>query len=216
MRAQRVSRGGKAWRQARRTRRAERARVIARRTRRAERAPVMALSHVVEVDDEDQRLPRLDRGTGATLAVGQVRGDRQLTTAADLHALDALVPAGDDHADPEAEGERLAPVPRGVELLTGGVRDADVVRADGVARLRLAAVALDEVLYDEVSGRVTLREVDLGLRAVGVECHAAGAFRPWWRFVGTGCCGCQYASRMSTTNTRVSVPEIFGGLPALP
>src|SRR6476661_6816162 len=89
-------------------------------------------AHVVEVDDEDERLPRGDRGTGATLAVGEVGGDRQLAATTDLHALDALVPAGDDHADAEAEVERVAPVPRGVELLARRVGDADVVRADGV------------------------------------------------------------------------------------
>ena len=63
-------------------------------------------ANVVEVDDEDERLARLDGATGAALAVGEVGGDGQLAPAADLHALDALVPARDDHADAETEVER--------------------------------------------------------------------------------------------------------------
>ena len=59
----------------------------------------------------------------------EVRRDGEPAAAADLHALDALVPAGDDLADAEAELQRLAAVPGGVELLAGGVRDADVVGA---------------------------------------------------------------------------------------
>ena len=86
-------------------------------------------AHVHEVDDEDQRLAGLDRATGAAVAVAEVRRDGEPAAAADLHALDALVPAGDDHADAEAEVQRRAAVPRGVELLAGRVRDADVVRA---------------------------------------------------------------------------------------
>ena len=60
--------------------------------------------------------------------------DGQLATAADLHALHALVPAGDDLAGTELELQRLAAVPAGVELLAGGEGDADVVDGDGVAR----------------------------------------------------------------------------------
>jgi hypothetical protein len=51
---------------------------------------------------------RTDDPTGATLAVREVRRDHQLAAAADLHALHALVPAGDDLADAERK-ERGAP-----------------------------------------------------------------------------------------------------------
>src|SRR5690348_12828590 len=45
---------------------------------------------------EDEGLARRDHMPGAPVAVGQGRGDDQLAAAADLHALHALVPAGDD------------------------------------------------------------------------------------------------------------------------
>src|SRR6478735_6880040 len=105
-----------------------------------------ASAHVVEVDDEDQGLARGDGAARAPVAVGELRRDGELAAAAHLHALDALVPAGDDHPDAEPEVERSAAVPRRVELLAGGVRDTDVVRAHGVARLGLPAVAVDDVL----------------------------------------------------------------------
>src|SRR6059058_3033517 len=51
-----------------------------------------------EVDHEDQGLARLDRRGRALVAVGEVGGDGQLATAADLHALHTQVPALDDTA----------------------------------------------------------------------------------------------------------------------
>src|SRR3712207_6944401 len=51
-------------------------------------------------------------------------------SAAHLHAGYSLVPALDDHAHPEAELQRVAAVPGGVELLAAVVRDADVVGTD--------------------------------------------------------------------------------------
>jgi hypothetical protein len=66
-----------------------------------------------------KRLATLDRATGTAIAVALGRRDDELASTADLHAMDALVPAGDDHADPEAEVERRATVPGGVELLAG-------------------------------------------------------------------------------------------------
>src|SRR4051812_44888093 len=53
---------------------------------------------VDEVHDEDERLARSDRTTRAAVAVREVRRDDQLTSTADLHADDALVPARDDAA----------------------------------------------------------------------------------------------------------------------
>ena len=86
-----------------------------------------------EVADEDEGLPRLDRAGGAAVAVGEAGRDDELAAAADLHALHALVPAGDDLADAELEAQRLAPVPARVELLAGGEGDADVMHVNGVA-----------------------------------------------------------------------------------
>ncbi|GMA89359.1 hypothetical protein GCM10025868_46090 [Angustibacter aerolatus] len=68
---------------------------------------------------------------------------------------------------PSLEVERLAAVPRAVELLAAGPRDADVVRADGAAGGRLLAVADDLVVEHELGGRVLLRDGDDGLLAVG-------------------------------------------------
>src|SRR5687768_18602814 len=99
-----------------------------------------------EVDDEDQGRAGLDDPARAALAVGLVRGDREPTTTADLHPGDALVPALDDHADTEAELQRVAAVPGGVELLAALVGDADVVSADQAARGGLGPVADGDVL----------------------------------------------------------------------
>src|SRR6187431_1505858 len=66
----------------------------------------MRRSDAEQVDHEDQGLAGLDRRGGALVAVGEVRGDGQLATAADLHALHALVPALDDAAAAEREAER--------------------------------------------------------------------------------------------------------------
>ena len=61
-------------------------------------------------------------------AVAEVRRDDEQPAAALAHAGDALIPAGDDHLRAELELERVAAVPRGVELLAVGERDADVLR----------------------------------------------------------------------------------------
>ena len=69
----------------------------------------------------------LDHAAGAARPVGHRRRDRQLPPAADPHPGDALIPAGDHLALAEREPERLAAVPRRVELVTGREGDADVV-----------------------------------------------------------------------------------------
>src|SRR5690606_13470398 len=104
-------------------------------------------------DDEDEGLAALDDPAGAGGAVAEVRRDRDPAAAADLHAGHALVPALDDLAGPEAEAERVAPVPAGVELLAGAPRHADVVDLDVLAGGRLGAGALLEVLDHQVGGR---------------------------------------------------------------
>ena len=82
---------------------------------------------------------------GAPVSVGQARGDDQLAAAAGLHALHALVPAGDDLPGAEPELQRIAPVPARIELFPGGVRDPDIVDPDDVAGLRLAAITFPDV-----------------------------------------------------------------------
>ena len=87
---------------------------------------------------------------------------------ADLHAGDALIPALDDLALSEAELERVATVPRRVELLAGLPRHADVVDLDDPAGDGLLAVPLDDVLELElVGGRLVGGDVDLGLLVGG-------------------------------------------------
>src|SRR5580658_640904 len=115
-----------------------------------------------EVADEDEGLTRRDRGPGALIPVGQARGDDQLTAAADLHALHALVPAGDDVPGAELEPQRVAPVPARVEFLAGRVRDPDVVHLDQVARIRLGAVTLPDIGDLQLGRRLAAGEVDLG------------------------------------------------------
>src|SRR5690606_22432617 len=116
-----------------------------------------------QVHHEDQRLAGLDDAARAAVAVAEVRRDDQLPAAADLHPLDALVPAGDHLADAETELQRLAAVVGGVELLPGRVGDPDVVHGDGAAGGGLRPAALGQVGDDQVRGRVEVGEVDLGL-----------------------------------------------------
>src|SRR6185437_9435980 len=105
---------------------------------------------------------RRDYLPGAPVTVGQVRGDDQLAAAADLHALYALIPAGDDSSGAELELQGLASVPARIELFAGGVRDPDIVDLDGVSRLGLAAIALPDVGDLQVGGRCAAGKIDLG------------------------------------------------------
>src|SRR5690606_37613810 len=94
-----------------------------------------------------------DDPAGALAAVSEVGRDHDPAAAADAHAGHPLVPALDDLPGPEAEAERLAPVPGGVELLAGPPRHAHVVDVDLVAGGGLGAVADLEVLGDQLGGR---------------------------------------------------------------
>src|SRR4051794_12440981 len=145
------------------------------------------LPHAHEIDDEDQRRAGLDDAPRTALAVRLVRRDGQPAPAADLHARDALVPALDDHADAQPELQRVAPVPRGVELLPTVVRDAHVVRTHQAARGRLGTVTDDEVLDHEVvrrgpGGGLDVRSAQLGhetssLALVGVVADGTASLR---------------------------------------
>src|SRR5215470_3038742 len=88
-----------------------------------------------QVDDKDQSLAR-EAVTAAGGAIGLFRRDGQLTAAADLHAGDAVLPALNQAA--QRELDRLAAVPRAVELFAGVVFDADVVHVDRAAWHRLS------------------------------------------------------------------------------
>src|SRR6476469_1570758 len=100
---------------------------------------------VEQVDHEDEGLSGADDRAGAAVAVTEVRRDDQAATAADLHADDAAVPAGDDVAGTEGEREALAAVPGRVEFLAAGVRDADVMHDGRAAMGRLGTAADGEV-----------------------------------------------------------------------
>src|SRR5215217_2117701 len=70
------------------------------------------LLHVEQVDHEDEGLVGPDGWRR-----GLVGRDGEPPPAPDLHALEALVPARDDHPGAELEREGLLALPRGVELL---------------------------------------------------------------------------------------------------
>src|SRR5690606_12844726 len=97
-------------------------------------------------------------------AVGEGGRAHELTTTADLHAGDAVLPALDEAR--QRELDRLSAVPARVELLAGLEVDTHVVHVDLRARVRLGAVADLEVGDDELGGGVALDEVDLGLGLV--------------------------------------------------
>src|SRR4051794_32571087 len=80
-----------------------------------------------QVPPEHERPPPAGDTARAALAVGEVRRDRDAPAPADLHAGHALVPAADHLALAERELERVAAVPRRVELLAALPGHADVV-----------------------------------------------------------------------------------------
>src|SRR5688500_2742110 len=94
--------------------------------RRRERVDRLPAADGDEVDDEQQRLAA-QLVPGRVGAVRLLRRDDQPPPTADAHPEDALVPALDDLVVADRERERRAVVPRRVELLAGGVVDADVV-----------------------------------------------------------------------------------------
>src|SRR5450755_2876388 len=122
-----------------------------------------------QVTHEDEGLAGRDRVPGTAVPVGQVRRNDQLPAAADLHALHALVPAGDDLPDPQLELQRIPPVPARVEFLAGGIRDSDVMHLDHVARARHGAVALPDIRDLQPGRRLAAGEVDL--RSLDAHTH---------------------------------------------
>src|SRR3954454_3729197 len=128
-----------------------------------------------EVDHEDQRLVGTDHAARPALAVGEVRRDRDAAAAADLHPRDALVPARDDLSLAEAELERVASIPRSVELLGALPRDADVVNLDDAARGGLLALPDREVLELELVGGWSVGDGDVRLLGGVHRPHGTGA-----------------------------------------
>src|SRR4051812_15581949 len=156
-RRQKPNRGGGAPRHPRERTRSGQARAIqppqgeARAAaKRASRAP---LTNPDEIDNKHERLIRPDHPAGSALPVAQVRRDRDLAPAADLHPGHALVPAGDHLALAQAELEGAAAVPGRVELAARAPRHADVVDLDDLAGDGFVAVADREVLDLELVRR---------------------------------------------------------------
>src|SRR5246127_1635149 len=78
------------------------------------RNPVGRLFHAKQFDVEHQRGVRGNDATGAAGAIAQRGRNDQRTLAADLHAGDAFVPAGDHLALSDRKLERLVAVDRRV------------------------------------------------------------------------------------------------------
>jgi len=74
-------------------------------------------SDAQKVDLEHEGRVRRNHAASAARAIAEVGGDGQHARAADLHALHPFVPATDDLAFTETEGEGLATVLAGIELL---------------------------------------------------------------------------------------------------
>src|SRR4051812_29523856 len=110
-----------------------------------------------EVDDEHERLVGTDHAACALLAVGQRRRDRDAPPAADAHAGHALVPTLDDLTGAEAEPERVAAVPRRIELLARPPRHTDVVDLHGLTGNRFVTVTDLDVLDRQLRRRPLAR-----------------------------------------------------------
>src|SRR5262249_10110105 len=102
--------------------------MIARRT-------IGSLLDVDQLDLEDERRLRRDRGRLTLFAIGKLGGDDQLALAAPLPAGNAFVPALYHLAGAECEVDGLAAIERAVELLAVGER-AGIVDGDRLASLR--------------------------------------------------------------------------------
>src|SRR3954447_20958385 len=90
-----------------------------------------------QLDVEHQRRVRRDHTAGAAAAIAERRRNDERALAADLHAGDALIPAGDHLAAAEHERERLVAIARAVGLRPmmvlrrRAVEPAGVVHGDG-------------------------------------------------------------------------------------
>src|SRR5882757_532596 len=135
---------------------------------------VVRSANVEQIDDEDQRLAR-QPVPRARCSVRLGRRDGQLAPSTHVHAWNTVLPALNQAA--QGKFDRLAPVPRAVELLARVVLDADVVHRDGAAGDRFGAVANYYVLDHQLSGCRTVGEFDLGFL---VARHAQHRSRADW------------------------------------
>src|SRR3954470_15847838 len=71
------------------------------------RGRAMALLDVEQLDLEDEGCVGWDHAAGTARAVAKLRWDGELADTANLHSLNALVPALDDPAATQRERERL-------------------------------------------------------------------------------------------------------------
>src|SRR5207245_1899524 len=95
---------------------------LARRACRRQRRPKsfgkrdLTVANGNELDVEDQRRIRRNDVAGSAAAVGQVRRNHERASAADAHAGDTVVPAGNDATAAQRETERRTAIERGVEF----------------------------------------------------------------------------------------------------
>ena len=99
-----------------------------------------------EIDDKHEVFVRSDHATRATSAVSERRRNGELAPSTDLHTLHTLIPAADDLPCTQFELERVAPIPRGIELVPGVPRHADVVNLHEMAGRSGLAIAFDKII----------------------------------------------------------------------
>src|SRR5258706_5577037 len=116
----------------------------------------VTLLHVEELHLEDQGRVRRDDVARAARAVAELRRDGELPLAADLHALDALVPALDHVSLAEREDERIAAVLARIEFRSVG-QPAGVMHAHLLAGGRGVSAADGEFLELQAAGGSSCR-----------------------------------------------------------
>src|SRR5690625_2480767 len=100
---------------------------------------------VNDVDDEEDGVARFDTGARVAFGVTQFGRDGQHHAAANFLAHQAVIPALDNHSDPDREGRRFVP-DEGVVERVGVPHLPDVVGDQDVARFYLGAVPVFEYL----------------------------------------------------------------------
>lgn len=88
--------------------------------------------HIEQLDIEHECRVRWYDAARAAGTIAEVSWNHERTSAANLHAGDALVPPLDDHARPKAESKWLAPISGAVELLAMLIGSIGVVQPPGV------------------------------------------------------------------------------------
>src|SRR5262249_55000685 len=167
-----------------------------------------------ELDLEQQRRPGGDDAAGAVRTVAERRRDDEPTLAADLHPLDALVPALDHLAGAEAKAEGHAAVLVGaVDLAPLVIRHARVEQPERVEHLDLlaarrgGAVALLQILdLQRGAGVAGLLDVDVAhgrVPLVRSMDHRTSASLPFLSSHARRSAARPLASSMSSTSSAV-------------